>query len=139
MLNQVQHDVYIVCYPELVSGSQRLTIQFLMKSYFVYIMTNKSKTLYIGVTNNLQRRVYEHKNKLIDGFTKKYNITKLVYFEETNDVNQAIRREKQLKNWKRYLEMPNPVRLDIIGNCHTELVSEYEFITFNEDAEPSSA
>jgi putative endonuclease len=64
-------------------------------------MTNKSKTLYIGVTNNLQRRVYEHKNKLIDGFTKKYNITKLVYFEETNDVNQAIRREKQLKNWKR--------------------------------------
>ena len=68
-----------------------------MKQYYVYIMTNKSKTLYIGVTDNLERRVYEHKNKLIEGFTKRYNITKLVYYEETNDVQSAIKREKQIK------------------------------------------
>lgn len=64
-------------------------------------MTNNSKTLYIGVTNDLQRRIYEHKNKLIDGFPKKYNITKLVYYEVCNSINDAIRREKQLKNWHR--------------------------------------
>ena len=64
-------------------------------------MTNRSKTLYTGVTNDLTRRVYEHKNKMIDGFTKKYNITKLVYFEETNDILSAITREKQIKGWLR--------------------------------------
>ncbi|GAI22570.1 unnamed protein product [marine sediment metagenome] len=57
-----------------------------MKQYYIYIMTNNSKTLYIGVTDNLERRVYEHKDKLIEGFTKKYNITKLVYYEMTNNV-----------------------------------------------------
>jgi putative endonuclease len=66
--------------------------------YFVYLMTNKNNTvIYTGVTNDLKRRVYEHKEKLIDGFTKKYNINKLVYFESTNDVYSAIRREKQIK------------------------------------------
>ena len=66
-----------------------------MNQYFVYILTNKSnKVLYIGVTNNLERRMYEHKNKMIDGFTKRYNLTKLVYFEETSDVRGAIEREK---------------------------------------------
>lgn len=70
--------------------------------YFVYIVTNKSnKVLYIGMTNNLERRMFEHKNKLITGFTKKYNLTKLAYFEETSDVRSAIAREKQLKNWHR--------------------------------------
>ena len=64
-------------------------------------MTNKSKTLYIGVTDDLMRRVYEHKNKLIEGFTKKYNLTKLVHFETFNQIDNAIRREKQLKNWHR--------------------------------------
>jgi putative endonuclease len=61
--------------------------------------------LYIGVTNNLARRVYEHKHKLVKGFTEKYNCTKLVYFEETNDVLSAITREKKLKNWHRDWKM----------------------------------
>jgi putative endonuclease len=72
-----------------------------MKNYYVYIMSNKSKTLYIGVTNDLARRIYEHKNKTIDGFTKKYNLAMLVYFEVVNSIEEAIRREKQLKNWHR--------------------------------------
>ena len=72
------------------------------KQYFVYILTNKSdKVLYIGVTNDLERRVYEHKNKMVDGFRKKYNLNKLVYFDPTTDVRTAVEREKQLKNWHR--------------------------------------
>ncbi len=72
------------------------------KQYFVYILTNKTNNvLYIGVTNNLTRRIYEHKNKLIDGFTKKYNLNKLVYYETTDNAESAIKREKQLKNWHR--------------------------------------
>lgn len=70
--------------------------------YYVYILTNwNNKVIYVGVTNNLKRRVYEHKNKLVDGFTKKYNINKLVYYEETADVNSAIKREKEIKKWRR--------------------------------------
>ena len=72
-----------------------------MKDYYVYIITNKSKILYTGVSNNLTRRVYEHKHKLVKGFTKKYNIDKLVYFEVFNNVDDAIRREKQIKGWLR--------------------------------------
>ena len=73
-----------------------------MKQYFVYMLTNKNDTvLYIGVTNNLERRVYEHKSKLNEGFTSKYNCNKLVWFEEFHDINFAISREKQLKNWQR--------------------------------------
>jgi putative endonuclease len=64
-------------------------------------MTNKSRTLYTGVTNNLDRRVYEHKHKLISGFTAKYNILRLVYFEATEDIRAAIEREKQIKGWLR--------------------------------------
>jgi len=71
----------------------------LYKSY--YVMTNESNTLYTGVTNDLTKRVFEHKNKLLPGFTAKYNITRLVYFEETNDVQTAIAREKQIKGWLR--------------------------------------
>jgi putative endonuclease len=67
------------------------------KEYYVYILSNKRGALYTGVTNDLERRIYEHKKKLIDGFTKRYNITKLVYFESTNDVSTAITREKQIK------------------------------------------
>ena len=76
------------------------------KTYYVYIMTNiTNSVLYIGITNDLQRRVYEHKNGLIKGFSEKYNIHKLVYYETTNDVNSAIKREKQLKNWYRQWKM----------------------------------
>jgi putative endonuclease len=72
------------------------------KDYYVYIMTNKHNTvLYTGVTNDLLRRVYEHKEKLVPGFTKKYNITKLVYYETFNDINLAIAREKQIKGGPR--------------------------------------
>jgi putative endonuclease len=70
-----------------------------MKQYCVYITTNReNKVLYIGVTSNLPKRIYEHKNKLIEGFTEKYNVDKLVYFEQTENVQSALRREKQLKN-----------------------------------------
>ena len=73
-----------------------------MKMYYVYILTNwNNNVIYIGVTNNLERRIYEHKNKLIQGFTFKYNVDKLVYFEITSNVDDAIKREKQLKGWNR--------------------------------------
>ena len=73
-----------------------------MKRYYVYIMASKRNgTLYIGVTNDLVRRVYEHKNKLVKGFTAKYNVNQLVYFESTPEIESAILREKQLKKWKR--------------------------------------
>ena len=71
------------------------------KQYYVYILTNKSGTLYTGVTNNLVRRVFEHKNQMVDGFTKRYNLKYLVYYETTNDVHEAIAREKQIKGWLR--------------------------------------
>ena len=69
-----------------------------MTQYYVYIMTSPSGTLYVGMSNHLQRRVYEHKLGLIEGFTKKYNVSRLVYFEETGDVQSAIAREKEIKN-----------------------------------------
>jgi putative endonuclease len=72
-----------------------------MPQYHVYILTNPTRTLYIGVTNNLERRVWEHKQKLVEGFTKKYNITFLVYFEATEDIRAAVARERQLKGWRR--------------------------------------
>ena len=72
------------------------------KTFAVYIMTNYSETsLYIGVTSNLQKRVYEHKNKVVEGFTEKYNVDKLVYYELTDSIESAINREKQLKRWHR--------------------------------------
>jgi len=73
-----------------------------MRSYYVYILASKRNgTLYAGVTSDLAKRIYEHKNNLVDGFTKKYQVHDLVYFEQTNDVQIAIKREKQIKAWKR--------------------------------------
>jgi putative endonuclease len=72
------------------------------EKYYVYLLTNwNNKVIYVGITNDLARRVYEHKNKIIKGFTEKYNVKKLVYFEETQDVNTAIEREKEIKKWRR--------------------------------------
>ena len=90
----------------------------MIQHYFVYIITNKSRTLYTGVTKNLERRVYEHKNKLVPGFTARYNINTLVYFEETPDVLSAISREKQIKGWLRakkihLIETLNPQWFDL--------------------------
>ena len=89
-----------------------------MKTYAVYIMTNMSGTLYTGMTNDLIRRVYEHKQKLVPGFTKRYNITRLVYYETTGDVNAAIAREKQIKGLRRskkiaLIESMNPAWNDL--------------------------
>jgi putative endonuclease len=93
------------------------------KTYFVYIMTNRSGTLYAGVTNNLERRVFEHKQKKIPGFTKKYNIDRLVYNEETPNIEEAIAREKQIKGWLRkkkiaLIESLNPVWKDLSSDWY---------------------
>jgi putative endonuclease len=88
------------------------------KTFYVYIMTNKSRTLYVGMTNDLFRRVTEHKEKRIQGFTSKYNINQLVYYEEYSDAFSAIEREKQIKGWLRskkiaLIEESNPNWLDL--------------------------
>jgi len=72
-----------------------------MKTYYVYIMASKSGTLYLGITNNIKRRVHEHKNHLIPGFTDKYDVDRLLYFETITDSSSAIKREKQIKAWSR--------------------------------------
>jgi putative endonuclease len=87
-------------------------------SYYVYILASPSRTIYIGVTNNLERRVYEHAQKLTPGFTSRYNVSRLVYVEETPDVYAAISREKQLKGWRRarkiaLIEESNPEWRDL--------------------------
>jgi len=91
------------------------------KQYYLYILTNKYNTvLYTGVTNDLQRRVYEHKSKLLEGFTKKYNITKLVYYEIFEDANAAISREKQIKAGSRQK------KIDLINSVNQEWKDLYE-------------
>ncbi len=88
-------------------------------NYYIYIISNwNNKVIYIGMTNDLERRIYEHKNKIFEGFSKKYNLNKLVYYEYTNDVNAAIRREKEIKKWRRekknkLIESMNPEWKDL--------------------------
>ena len=95
------------------------TLYNIKNQYCIYILANKRNgTLYIGVTSNLVERVYEHKNNMIEGFSKKYNIHKLVYYEITDDIKSAIRREKQLKKWNRkwkinLIENSNPEWRDL--------------------------
>ncbi len=86
--------------------------------YFVYIMASRSRVLYVGVTNDLQRRVWEHKNHALAGFTDKYNVDRLVYFEAGASVIEAIAREKQIKGWRRskkvaLIESVNPTWRDL--------------------------
>jgi putative endonuclease len=88
------------------------------QSYFTYIMASRSHTLYIGVTGNLQKRVFEHKWKEHDGFTERYNCDRLVWFETHQDIRDAIAREKQLKGWRRekktaLIEQMNPAWVDL--------------------------
>ncbi len=94
--------------------------------FYVYIMTNKSRTLYTGVTNDLAWHVYQHKNKLVEGFTMKYNITQLVYYEVMDSIRDAIAREKQIKGWLRakkiaLIESVNPEWKDL----STEFLSSH--------------
>ena len=92
-----------------------------MKQYCVYIITNNNNTaLYIGVTSNLQKRIWEHRNKITKGFTKKYNCEKLVYFEQTENVYSALNREKQLKNWHRQW------KIDLISKNNPEWKDLFE-------------
>ena len=94
-----------------------------MKTYYVYIMASKKDgTLYIGVTNDLRRRVWQHKNDVHEGFTKKYGVHDLVWFEATNDVLGAIQREKQLKKWNRQW------KINLIEKENTEWDDLYEVI-----------
>ncbi|MBS4027594.1 MAG: GIY-YIG nuclease family protein [Ignavibacteriales bacterium] len=88
------------------------------KKYYVYILSSVSRTLYVGMTSNLERRMYEHKHKLIKGFTEKYNVNQLMYFEEFRLVFDAIEREKQIKSWRRekklnLIETMNPLWRDL--------------------------
>ena len=90
------------------------------KQYYVYIMTNNSnQVLYTGITNNLKKRVYEHKEKLVEGFTKRYNVTKLVYFEISDDIQSAISREKQIKSGSRQR------KIDLINSINNKWLDLY--------------
>jgi len=104
-----------------------------VKTYYVYIMASRSRTLYTGVTNNLERRVLEHRRKLVPGFTGRYRIERLVYYETSSDVRVAIQREKQIKGWLRQKKIAlinsvNPLWLDLsadwCGNADSSLRSE---------------
>jgi putative endonuclease len=98
-----------------------------MKQFYVYIMSNrKNGTIYTGMTNDLERRVLEHKKKLYEGFTKRYNLTNLVYFEDTNTALSAIEREKQIKGWLRskkvaLIEAQNPEWNDLSHGWYNDL------------------
>ena len=91
------------------------------KEYYVYILTNKcNRVLYTGVTNDLKNRVYQHKEKLVDGFTKKYNVDKLVFFETSVDIRSAILREKQIKGGSRQK------KIDLINSLNSEWRDLYD-------------
>ncbi|MEA3377095.1 MAG: GIY-YIG nuclease family protein [Chloroflexota bacterium] len=109
------------------------------KRYFVYMMTNRSGTLYTGMTNNLVRRVYEHQQGIGSTFTAKYRIRHLIYYEVCSDVRDAIAREKQIKSWRRskklaLIESMNPEWRDLSADsrsCHSEARSDEESRTFD--------
>ncbi len=105
-----------------------------MKTYCVYIMAGASGVIYIGVTNDIERRVVEHKSKAVPGFSARYNLTKLVYFEAFSDVRAAIAREKELKGWLRrrkiaLIETVNPRWKDLSAKCRVAIASKDEPVT----------
>jgi putative endonuclease len=96
-----------------------------MRSYYVYIMASWKRTIYTGVTNNIERRVHEHKQGLVRGFTSRYRVTRLVYYEHFQDVQQAIQREKEIKGWRRekkvaLIESRNPEWRDLSAGWYDE-------------------
>ncbi len=96
-----------------------------MKQYYVYIMSSLSGTLYTGMTNDLKRRVYQHKHKLIEGFTSKYDVTRLVHYEVTDSVQAALAREKEIKAWRRskkvdLIKSSNPTWQDLSDGWYDE-------------------
>ena len=105
------------------------------RSYFVYILSNESKMLYVGVTNDLHKRVFQHKSKLIPGFTQKYNLYRLVYFEMFGDIRAAIAREKQIKGWLR----SKKVALIIAKNPQWKDLAEMWFKNPSKTRTPSPA
>ncbi|QDT01133.1 GIY-YIG nuclease family protein [Adhaeretor mobilis] len=89
-----------------------------MREYYTYILANKNRRLYVGVTGNLEQRIYQHKYKLVEGFAKKYGMTSLVWYERFHDVNEAIEAEKRIKGWRREKKLAlikevNPDWLDL--------------------------
>ena len=97
-----------------------------MKQYYVYILSSLSGTLYMGITNDLKRRVYQHKHKLIEGFTSKYDVTRLVHYEVTDSVQAAIAREKEIKAWRRskkidLIKSSNPTWQDLSDGWYDEV------------------
>lgn len=108
-----------------------------MKYYYVYILTNwNNKVIYTGITNNLLLRVYQHKNKLIEGFTKKYNVNKLVYFQEFYDANEAISAEKKIKGWTRAKKIE---LIESINPDWKDLLPELQKNTFTTGIEKDSS
>jgi len=102
-----------------------LLIIIMNKNYYVYILGNNRPTIYIGVTNKLIKRIYQHKNSLVDGFSKKYGLSKLLYFEKYNEIYEAIKREKQIKKWNRkwkldLIKKANPYFKDIYPDLYVD-------------------
>jgi putative endonuclease len=92
-------------------------------NYYVYIVASLSRTIYVGITNELAKRVYQHKHKLLGGFTARYNVDRLVYFEHTTNANAAIARESEMKKWSRakkvaLIEATNPEWRDLAEEMH---------------------
>ena len=100
-----------------------------VRTYYVYILASRSRTLYVGVTNDLVRRIFEHKMHFVAGFTDRYRVERLVHFEEISDINTAIAREKQLKSWRRekklrLIETTNPSWEDLSGDWYGVLPAD---------------